>query len=132
VVGGLQAGGGAARIVERAERAAALNPLWSTILDVADELLGRAPDRPRAPEAAPTPRAAPRQAPHPPRPQAPEPAQEDPRTVLGFPPKSRPTRDQVKARQRQLVKILHPDAGGSDEAVARVNDAADRLLKMLA
>lgn len=127
VIGGLEAGGGAARVVERVERAAARDPLWSTILDVADEIIGRPRAQP-APAPPPGPQNRPRTAP--PRPPPPTPPKEDPRTVLGFPLGSRPTREAIKTRQRQLAKILHPDAGGSDEAVARVNNAAEALLKL--
>lgn len=55
--------------------------------------------------------------------------QEDPRTVLGFKMGEPITKAKIKERQRELAKLFHPDKGGSDEAMQRVNAAADILLK---
>jgi hypothetical protein len=53
------------------------------------------------------------------------------RKVLGFGPREPLTRPIVKARQRELARTHHPDAGGSNEAMAKVNRAADDLLAQL-
>lgn len=66
-----------------------------------------------------------------PPPAQPPPALEDPRLVLGFPPSSQPTEPEIRQRRRQLAAIVHPDKGGSTEAVQRINVAADRLLEEL-
>lgn len=51
---------------------------------------------------------------------------DDPFAVLGVPE----TADEavITAARRRLAKAAHPDAGGSIEAMQRVNDAADRAL----
>lgn len=52
------------------------------------------------------------------------------RIVLGFEKDEPLDRAKVKARQRALSQALHPDKqGGSTKAMARVNQAADVLLK---
>lgn len=52
------------------------------------------------------------------------------RVVLGFSAAEALTRDKIKARQKALAQALHPDRqGGSNEAMARVNQAADLLIK---
>lgn len=51
------------------------------------------------------------------------------REVLGFPPDSRPTRDEIQAKRRDLARQHHPDGGGSDAAMAEINAAADRALE---
>jgi hypothetical protein len=68
-----------------------------------------------------------------PAPQAPpQPAQEDPRIVMGFGPAEPLTRELVKARKKALAQVLHSDkAGGSPEGMMRLNRAADQLLKDL-
>lgn len=53
------------------------------------------------------------------------------RKVLGFKQDQILTRDLVKARQRKLAMRHHPDRGGSAEAMAKVNRAADDLLATL-
>jgi hypothetical protein len=40
--------------------------------------------------------------------------------------------DAVRAARRRLAKDLHPDAGGDDEAMRRINEAADVVLEELA
>lgn len=65
------------------------------------------------------------------RPGPPRQATEDPRVVLGFPPGSSPARAEIKARQRALASVLHPDKGGSDAAMQRINAAAEALLSQL-
>jgi len=42
------------------------------------------------------------------------------------------TAEMVKQRRRELAKQHHPDAGGSAASMARINDAADLLLKAVA
>mgnify|MGYP001615100771 CR=1 FL=1 len=57
---------------------------------------------------------------------------DDPRTVLHFGPKDVLTEEIIKLRRRDLAKIAHPDKpGGSDEAMRKINAAADALLKMV-
>lgn len=68
--------------------------------------------------------------PPPPPPREREPT-EDPRTVLGFPPDLRLTAKLIKERQRTLAGIFHPDKGGDNRAMQRVNAAAAALLKTL-
>jgi hypothetical protein len=59
-------------------------------------------------------------------------AAKDPREVLGFEPGEQLTRARVKARQRDLATVFHPDKpAGSAGAMARVNEAAQELLKSL-
>lgn len=43
------------------------------------------------------------------------------RAVLGFPAGSRPTVDQVEAAHLEQAKKHHPDVGGSDDAMQRIN-----------
>jgi hypothetical protein len=77
------------------------------------------------------PRSAPRPgAPPPPPPPAPRPSVDEARVVLGFPPTGALTVAQVKKRQRELAAIVHPDKGGSEEAMTRVNAAADLLISV--
>ncbi len=52
------------------------------------------------------------------------------RRVLGLDPTA--GADDVRAARRRLAKDLHPDAGGDDEAMRRVNEAADIVLSHLA
>lgn len=51
------------------------------------------------------------------------------RDVLGFHPATRHTRDEIEVRRRSLAKQHHPDAGGSESAMAEINAAADAALK---
>jgi DnaJ-domain-containing protein 1 len=46
--------------------------------------------------------------------------------VLGLPPGA--SADAVKQAHRRLMKLAHPDAGGSTHRAARLNAARDRLL----
>lgn len=43
--------------------------------------------------------------------------------VLGFTPESTPTAEQIEAAYRALAKSAHPDAGGSEAAMAELNAA---------
>lgn len=67
----------------------------------------------------------------PPPPRPPPPPPEDPRDILGFPPGTKLTKALVKARQRELAQLFHPDKGGSVKAMQKVNDAAAKLLATL-
>jgi len=58
----------------------------------------------------------------------PPPAPNDPLEILGFPAGSTPTKTQIKARQRELAQLFHPDKGGSLAAMQKVNDAVNALL----
>lgn len=51
------------------------------------------------------------------------------RRVLGFTAKEPVTREQVKARQRELARKHHPDRGGSVERMQQINWAVDILLR---
>jgi len=51
------------------------------------------------------------------------------REVLNFPPGAIPDRDQLQRRFRELASKRHPDAGGSDGAMAEVNAARDEALQ---
>jgi hypothetical protein len=55
---------------------------------------------------------------------------DDPFEVLGLPPTA--SADQVQLARRRLAKLLHPDLGGDVSAMARVNQAAEQALTMLA
>lgn len=50
----------------------------------------------------------------------------DPHEVLGIRPGA--TRELIDAAYRTAAKSAHPDAGGSDEAMAEINAARERLL----
>jgi len=66
------------------------------------------------------------------RPPEPTTAAPDPRAILGFEPGIQLTAAMVKARQRDLAKIFHPDKqNGSTAAMKRVNEAVNELLKSL-
>lgn len=57
---------------------------------------------------------------------------DDPRTVLHFGSKDILTREIIKKRHVQLAQMIHPDhAGGSDEAMRKLNVARDELLKQI-
>lgn len=47
------------------------------------------------------------------------------RAEMGFQPGETPTLDTLEARYRQLLKLRHPDRGGSHDAVVRLNLARD-------
>lgn len=49
--------------------------------------------------------------------------------VLGF--SEIPTPDQLKDRYRELVKVAHPDAGGSQAYFMQVQEAKDRAEEIL-
>jgi hypothetical protein len=53
--------------------------------------------------------------------------QDDPWTVLGI----KPTKEveEIKRARNKLAGDLHPDRGGSDDAMARINAAFDRAMK---
>lgn len=53
------------------------------------------------------------------------------RMTLHFAPNDPLTQDTVKKRKKRLAELCHPDRGGSAEAMAAVNHAADILLKSL-
>lgn len=55
------------------------------------------------------------------------PSPEQPWQVLGL-PDSRPTRDQVTEAYRRLAMEHHPDRGGSEAEMSRLNAARDALL----
>ncbi len=61
-------------------------------------------------------------------PQRPTPADRA-REVLGVPPGA--SRDQILAAHRRLVSRVHPDRGGSGEAMLEANAARDVLLAQL-
>ena len=82
----------------------------------------------RMPNQAP-PRA--RRAPPPPPPPPVDPELEAnlaARRVLGFGPNDRLSPEMVKKRRAELARKHHPDRGGSTDAMAKINDAADVLL----
>lgn len=53
------------------------------------------------------------------------------RKILGFGEREALTKEKIKQRQREFAKILHPDKGGNNEGMQRVNAAAADLLKNL-
>lgn len=66
-----------------------------------------------------------------PPPRQPPLSMEDPRQIMHFSPNETLTADLVRKRQRQLARLAHPDTGGSEEAMRRINDAAGRLISQL-
>lgn len=56
-------------------------------------------------------------------------AERDPYEVLGLRPGA--TRDEVEAMWKVKARAAHPDAGGSNEAMAALNAARDRLIEMV-
>lgn len=71
--------------------------------------------------------------PEPDAPLPPEPPREgpNPREVLGFPEGSKPSKKEIKERQRAFAAIFHPDKGGDTFAMQRVNAAVQDLIKEL-
>jgi hypothetical protein len=57
--------------------------------------------------------------------------QED-REILNLPMEGELTPAEINAAFRQLAKIMHPDAGGSDEDYCRITEARDALLEVFA
>lgn len=53
------------------------------------------------------------------------------REALGFATDARPTREQVLAVWKEKARANHPDHGGSDAAMARMNRAKDAAMKEL-
>lgn len=53
------------------------------------------------------------------------PSQESPYDVLGVKPTA--SQEEIEAAYRQKARFAHPDAGGSTEAMQRLNDARQRL-----
>lgn len=51
------------------------------------------------------------------------------REVLGFGSVFRPTAEHINAKYREKARAVHPDAGGSTEAMAELNRARDEALK---
>jgi len=103
------------------------HPKVSSLLDDAKELLSQA-------ATAPTPHHA-EWPPPPPNSQQqhqnPTTTGEDPRVVLGFSADATLTRASIKTRERELAALYHPDCGGSDEAMKRLNMATEQLLAQL-
>lgn len=85
------------------------------------------PPRQSKQEVPPGPEADPRHRRQQARPR-PQPAREDPRSVLGIPPGVPLTKDLVKKHQRALATIHHPDHGGTKAAMQRINGAVAALL----
>lgn len=57
---------------------------------------------------------------------------EDPRMILGFGPTVKLTEELIRERRKALAALYHPDhQNGSQEAMMRVNQAADALLNRL-
>lgn len=52
----------------------------------------------------------------------------DARATLHFGPAEKISKDAVKRRRKELAAMCHPDRGGSDEAMRKINAAADALL----
>jgi hypothetical protein len=53
------------------------------------------------------------------------------RVILHFGPTEKLTAEAIKKRRKKLAEMCHPDRGGSDEAMRRINTAADVLLGSL-
>ncbi len=56
-------------------------------------------------------------------------AKRDWRAVLDFPADARPTATHIEAQFKMLAKKLHPDRGGSVEAMAELNRAREEALR---
>lgn len=54
------------------------------------------------------------------------------REVFGFPPETRPTREQIEQRFRELARERHPDRGGLHDDMAILNVARELALKATA
>lgn len=65
-----------------------------------------------------------------PRPK-PTPQRIDPYLVLGLARDVPLTEQLIKERRRELARLFHSDKGGNDEAMKRVNVAADLLLQKI-
>ncbi len=50
------------------------------------------------------------------------------RSVLGFAPKSLPSFDDITQSYRVLARLHHPDAGGSHDRMAIINNARDKAM----
>lgn len=59
-------------------------------------------------------------------------SKKDWRELLGFPPAARPGRDDIDAAYRSKAKSAHPDAGGSDAAMAELNAARADAIRAVA
>lgn len=111
------------------------DPMVRAFGDLLSEFL-RSPAQPppqqrRAPGPGPRPSSPPRQPPPPPRRPPPDPTIEA-RRILGFDPTQKLTPELIAARKKALARLFHPDVeGGSVDAMARVNNAADVLLAKL-
>ena len=64
----------------------------------------------------------------PPRP-SPPPTTAGWRKVLGFPPRSRPTLDEIQAAHRKLARLHHTDVGGDHATMAAINNARDEAVE---
>ncbi len=51
------------------------------------------------------------------------------RDVLGFHPLTRPSRDEIEARFRELVREAHPDHGGTNEAFRELVEAKRQAIE---
>lgn len=58
------------------------------------------------------------------------PAPEQPWQTLGL-PTSRPSRDQIDEAHRRLASLHHPDRGGDQHHMARINSARDELYRSI-
>lgn len=107
-------------IVDRVLETRQARELFQQTRTVLDRL-GNAIDPHNAP--APTP---------PPQHRAPAKVRPDPllvaRAVLHFSGTEPLTKKQITQRRRELAAVCHPDKGGSDQSMQRVNRAADLLL----
>ena len=65
------------------------------------------------------------------RPQPTPPHKENPRIVLGFGPQLRLTKEMIRERRKDLARLCHPDRGGSEVAMKRINQAVEMLLSKL-
>ncbi len=59
------------------------------------------------------------------------PAANDWRAVLGFPLSARPSPDDIERAWRAKAREAHPDAGGSHDAMVRLNEAREAALREL-
>lgn len=61
----------------------------------------------------------------------PQPATDDARAVLGFGRSTPLTTRLIEERRKELALLFHPDRGGSNEGMQRINAAADALASAL-